>query len=168
MHRRTALAGAAAGAVLALFPVLGRAQSAPTAQTVVGVISNDRDLDMLASLLIAADLVDTLQESGPFTVFAPRNAAFDDLGEATLTDLVAEDNAERLRRLLMHHVVPKRLGPEALEPGATHDTLAGTTIKITEDVTLRIGRAELVQPGLDVPNGFVHKIGSVLQPPEAA
>ena len=78
------------------------------------------------------------------------------------------ENAERLRRLLSHHVVPQRLDPDSLNPGTTFETLAGTSLRIEEGETLLIGSAKMLQPGLEVPNGYVHKIASVLQPPEPA
>ncbi len=170
MHRRPFLAGALAAAAMPLLaPARAFAQGdGTTAETVAGVVSNDPELSTLASLLIAADLVDSLHEPGPFTVFAPVDAAFDALGEAALGDLTAEENADRLRRLLMHHVVPDRLTPDDLDPENGHQTLAGTRITITDGETLRIGNAELLQPGLAVPNGMVHKIDSVLEVPEPA
>ncbi|SLN61651.1 Immunogenic protein MPT70 precursor [Roseivivax jejudonensis] len=169
MNRRTLIVGSLSAALLPLLPARLWAQMEdPTSETVAGVVSSDRDLDMLASLLVAADIVDTLQEPGPFTVFAPVNSAFEELGEATLNDLVAEENAERLRRLLSHHVVPQRLDPDSLNPGTTFETLAGTSLRIEEGETLLIGSAKMLQPGLEVPNGYVHKIASVLQPPEPA
>ncbi|WP_306133076.1 fasciclin domain-containing protein [Roseivivax marinus] len=168
MNRRELLNGAlalSAGATLMPSAVLAQADDT-TAGTVAGIISNDRDLDTLASLLIAADLVDALQGAGPFTVFAPVNAAFEALGEATIADLTAEENQDRLRRLLQHHVVPQRIEADGLNAGASLETLAGTTIEITDEDTLLIGDAELMRPDITSPNGVVHKIGAVLQPPE--
>ncbi|ETX10129.1 hypothetical protein OCH239_03180 [Roseivivax halodurans JCM 10272] len=170
MDRRTLLSSALAAGILALvLPVRAFAQTgtAPT-ETVAGIISSDRDLDTLASLLMAADLLDGLREAGPFTVFAPVNDAFEAMGEATLSDLTAEENADRLRRLLLHHVVPNVLMPGALRGGRSVETLAGTQIEITDEETLLIGGAELLTPGTEIPNGVVHKIGSVLEAPEQA
>ena len=170
MDRRTLLSSAFAAGTLPLFmPAQGLAQTgSASTETVAGIISTDRDLDTLASLLMAAELVDTLQEPGPYTVFAPTNDAFEAMGGATLSDLAAEENIDRLRRLLMHHVVPNVLMPGDLNGGLTVETLAGTQIEITDEDTLLIGGAELLKPGVETTNGVVHKIGAVLEVPEAA
>lgn len=170
MDRRTLLSCAlAAGALPLSWPARGIAQTEPAAsETVADVIAGDRDLGTLASLLMTGDLVDRLHETGPFTVFAPTDAAFEAMGEATLSDLTAEENIDRLRRLLMHHVVPELLLPDDLTGGRSVETLAGTRIEITDEETLLIGGAELLRPGEETTNGVVHKIGAVLEAPEAA
>lgn len=148
-------------------PATETAPDSHNADTVAGLIANERDLDTLAALLMSAELVDTLSGPGPFTVFAPVNSAFEKLGEPQIAKLEEPENAERLKELLGHHVVADLVRAEDLTPGSSLKTMAGPSIRIAEGETLLIGGAKLLKPGLETRNGVVHKIDTVLMPTQA-
>ncbi len=89
-------------------PIVGGAAMYPS-KNVVENLLNSKDHTTLVSALKAAGLVDMLEGPGPYTVFAPANAAFDKLPAGVLDGLLKPENAEELKRTLLYHVVPGRL-----------------------------------------------------------
>jgi uncharacterized surface protein with fasciclin (FAS1) repeats len=149
-------------------PNVLRAQIDIEAQTVVAIIAEDRDLDFLYSLLVKANMIDRLSEGDQVTVFAPNNAAFENLGEPLLSDLTDPTHQQRLTRILSHHVVSRRLQPSDLAAGRTFETINGSKLTLTQKETLRVGDAELIAPAIEASNGYIHKINMVLMPTQAA
>src|SRR3977135_1223986 len=86
---------------------------------------NSKDHTTLVAAVKAADLVDTLSGPGPFTVFAPTNAAFGKLPAGTVATLVKPENKPALTKILTYHVVPGRLAASALKDGIEHQTSGG-------------------------------------------
>jgi uncharacterized surface protein with fasciclin (FAS1) repeats len=124
------------------------------------------DYSTLASLLTAADLVSALQGDGPFTVFAPTNAAFAALPAATL-EAVGND-VDLLTSILTYHVVPLVLPSTILVGGGTATTLNGADITVSfMDGTVMVNRATVVDPNILASNGIVHGINQVMLPPPA-
>ena len=76
------------------------------ADDIIGVAASDKRFATLVAVVKAADLVQTLQSEGPFTVFAPTNSAFDKLPKGTLANLLKTENKDRIERILAYHVVP--------------------------------------------------------------
>ena len=123
----------------------------------------------LAAAIEAAGLADALKGDGPFTVFAPTEAAFQALPAGTLQSLLLPENQPKLRELLLLHVVPGRLDP--MEIGVIDEpqwarTAAGTRLRIAVDrAGFRFGDAKVVEDGLVASNGVIHVIDKVLTPP---
>jgi transforming growth factor-beta-induced protein len=124
------------------------------------------DYSTLASLLAAADLVSALQGDGPFTVFAPTNAAFAALSAATLA--AVGNDVKLLTSILTYHVVPAVLPSTILEDGAMAPTLNGADITVSiMDGTVMVSGAMVVDPNILASNGIVHGIDTVMMPPLA-
>lgn len=118
----------------------------------------------LAALLLRAGLVDALRGDGPFTVFAPVDAAFAALPKSTLDAVYADSNL--LTSVLTYHVVAgESLKLADMESGSTLKTLQGTTLTITKegDKTF-VNGVEVVVGDVVATNGVIHVIGSVLVP----
>jgi len=112
--------------------------------------------------VIAADLVDTLSGEGPFTVFAPTNAAFDALPEGTLESLLEPENKQELQKILTYHVVQGKVLSTDLTDGEV-PTVEGDTVKVTTD-PITINGANVVFANLVASNGVVHLIDAILMP----
>ena len=105
--------------------------SGATAQTVVDLAVATDDLSTLVAALTAGGLVETLNGRGPFTVFAPTNAAFDALGRETLEFLLGPANIAELQNVLTYHVKTDRLRAEDLTDGDQLETIQGQDVGVT-------------------------------------
>jgi uncharacterized surface protein with fasciclin (FAS1) repeats len=118
----------------------------------------------------AAGLVDTLSSAGPFTVFAPTNAAFAKLPAGTVDSLVQPANKPTLTKILTYHVVPGKLSASALNNGRVLTTVQGerlTVVKRGNMVHLRDakgGEAMVTIADVNQSNGVIHVIDTVLMP----
>lgn len=121
------------------------------------------DLSTLVAALTAANLDETLDGTGPFTVFAPVNAAFTALPAGVVTNLLASGNAAILTKLLTFHVVPGRFEASQLTNGQVLTTVEGTqlTVSITGG-QVRVGGALVTTANVGASNGVVHLIDGVL------
>ncbi len=137
-------------------------------QTIAATAAASGDLATLTAALEAAGLVATLEGTGPFTVFAPRNAAFDALGADVVAGLLEDGNVDFLSRILTFHVVA---GAEVFSTDLTD----GQTVTTVEGGELTIGVAEgavtvngaaVVTADIEATNGVVHIIDEVLVPSE--
>jgi uncharacterized surface protein with fasciclin (FAS1) repeats len=123
------------------------------------------DVDTLLGLIIQADLSDTLHGEGPFTLFAPTDAAFEALPEGTLDALRA--NPETLREVLLYHVAPGDLSSSGLQAVAAVRSAQGDLLNVVSDgqrVQLN-DSAAIIGPDVDTTNGTIHVINTVLLPP---
>lgn len=149
----------------------GAATAAPTQPTIVGAAVATRDLSTLVAAVKAAGLVATLSGPGPFTVFAPTNAAFAAIGKDTLATLLKPENKQKLVDILEYHVVKGSVVAADLSDGQTVTTLEGQDLIFTVDpgyvgVSNDDGtEAEVVKADIKVSNGVVHVIDQVLLPP---
>ena len=129
------------------------------------VAQRSGQFDTLLAAAEAAGLMDALSVQGPFTVFAPTDAAFSALPEGTVEGLLQPQNRSDLERLLQHHIVAGRLPAEDVLAAETLDTLAGTTLPITMDGEQpRIGGAGITATDVMASNGVIHVIDTVLIP----
>ena len=134
-------------------------------QDVVALAQDTTDLSTLVTAVSTAKLVDTLQGKGPFTVFAPTNAAFEKLGDKQVQSLLEPENRDQLTKVLTYHVVPGTLTAADLSDGQKLETVAGETLTVKVDGdTVMVGDASVVQPDVEASNGVVHVIDSVLTP----
>ncbi len=150
--------------------------AAPTSQeqqssaTIVAVASDTPSLSTLVTAVKAASLVDTLQASGPYTVFAPTNEAFEALPEGTLTTLLKPENVDQLKSILTYHVVSGKVMAQDLKDGQEITTVQGgkLTVSITDGkvyLTDAKGNKVMVEKAdVNADNGVVHVIGGVLLP----
>lgn len=123
------------------------------------------NFETLVTAVQAADLVDTLKSEGPFTVFAPTDAAFAKLPKAQLDALLADKKA--LTAVLTYHVVPGRIMSADLvaERYLTATTVQGETVEIDARISVRVNEANVVQPDIAASNGVIHVIDTVILPP---
>jgi len=136
-----------------------------SAQDVVALAQATPDLSTLVAAASTADLVGTLQGEGPFTVFAPTNAAFEKLGDEQVQSLLQPENRDRLTKILAYHVVPGKLTAADLSDGQKLETVAGETLTVTVDGdTVMVNDATVVQPDVEASNGVVHVVDGVLTP----
>ncbi|MDB5725019.1 MAG: fasciclin protein [Novosphingobium sp.] len=167
---------AASGAALAKNPMVGGAAMYPT-RTIVANAVNSRDHTTLVAAVKAAGLVDTLSGSGPFTVFAPTNAAFAKLPAGTVDTLVKPENKAMLTGILTYHVVPGRItsamiaaNARAHHGTATYRTVQGEPITLMQSgrswsiMDAKGGQAMITIADVMQSNGVIHVIDTVLMP----
>lgn len=119
----------------------------------------------LAAALQAAGLVDTLKGKGPFTVFAPTDEAFAKLPAGTVEDLLKPENKEKLRAILLYHVVPGKVTAKQVVKLASTKTANGQSITIsTNDGVVKVDDAMVTKTDIAATNGVIHVIDSVLLP----
>ncbi len=136
--------------------------------SVAAVVSGSSSLGTLTAALESAGLVGALEGEGPFTIFAPRNAAFDALGADVVASLLEPGNADLLEKVLTYHVVPgASLMAGDLSDGQTVTTLQGEELAIgVSGGSVTVNGAAVVEADLDSENGVVHVIDAVLVPSE--
>jgi len=134
----------------------------PPRTTVVDIIVNSPDHTTLETAVIAAELADDLSGDGPFTVFAPTDAAFAALPDGVLDALLA-DPTGALANVLLYHVVGAKAMSGDLTDQQLIPTLEGTDVKVTlADGKVLINDAEVTVADLEADNGVVHVINAVL------
>lgn len=117
----------------------------------------------LATALEAAGLVGTLKGPGPFTVFAPTDAAFAKLPPGALEGLL-KDKA-KLKAVLTYHVVPGRVSAAQVKKLTSAKTVEGQSLKITtSDTGVKVDQANVTQADINASNGVIHVIDSVVLP----
>jgi uncharacterized surface protein with fasciclin (FAS1) repeats len=132
---------------------------------VVKVAVGSPDHTTLVTALKAAEYVDVLTNAGPFTVFAPTNAAFDKLPAGTVEGLLKPESKADLRNILEYHVFVGVLKPEMLEDGQTYGQVNGDNITIgKKDGKLTVNGANIIA-SIPASNGIIHVIDAVLLPP---
>ena len=119
----------------------------------------------LAAALSAAGLVDTLKGDGPFTVFAPTDAAFAALPPGTVESLLKPENKAQLVKVLTYHVVPGRVLAADLAGKTLHPkTVQGQTLRVDGRQGVTIDNARVVTADVAADNGVIHVIDRVLLP----
>lgn len=131
---------------------------------ILKVAAGSEDHTTLVAAVQAAGLVDVLANPGPFTVFAPTNAAFDKLPAGTVDDLLKPENLPQLRLILQHHVTTSALAVDFFQDGQSlwlvdngHETIT------KKDGETWIGNAKIIA-SVRASNGWVHVIDAVLVP----
>src|SRR5262252_1958378 len=157
-------------------PMVGGAAMYPT-KTIVANAMNSADHTTLVAAVKAAGLVDTLNGKGPFTVFAPTNAAFDQLPAGTVDTLLKPENKSMLTKVLTYHVVAGKYDSKALAALITKGkgkarlkTVSGGTLWAMMDgsnIVLRDekgGTSTVTQADVYQSNGVIHVVNMVLMP----
>jgi uncharacterized surface protein with fasciclin (FAS1) repeats len=141
----------------------GSAPSAGAKKDIVGTAVEAGQFTTLASLLKKAGLVKTLKGTGPYTVFAPTDAAFAKIPQATL-DKLGQDKA-KLRSVLLYHVVGQKLTAAEIVKRRSVKTLNGHRVSIrVGGETVRVGGARVTTADVGASNGVIHVINKVLIP----
>ncbi len=135
------------------------------AKTVVDVAIGSPDHTTLVSAVSAAGLVETLKGAGPFTVFAPTNAAFAALKAGTVEGLLKPESKDALTKILTYHVVAGSVKAADLKDGQKVKTLQGEELTVSiKDGKVKINGANVTAADLEGSNGVVHVIDAVLMP----
>lgn len=131
---------------------------------IVQVAIGSKDHTTLVAAVKAAELVDALSNAGPFTVFAPTNAAFDKLPAGTVDGLLKPEKKADLQNILGYHTYVGTLKTEYMNDGQEFDMVFGGKVKITKkDGKVYVNNSEIVA-SIPTSNGIIHVIGDVLLP----
>ena len=140
-------------------------------QDLIGIASASDDFSTLVTAVKAAGLVETLQGDGPFTIFAPTNAAFAKLPAKTLADLLKPENKAKLQAVLTYHVVPGKVLAEDVIGLSKATTVQGEDVAITlrrdDDDKIEgvmVDKANVTMTDIIGSNGVIHVIDSVILP----
>jgi uncharacterized surface protein with fasciclin (FAS1) repeats len=132
---------------------------------IVKIAVGSKDHTTLVAALQAASYVDVLSNAGPFTVFAPTNAAFDQLPKGTLDDLLKPENKDKLRSILEYHVYVGVLKDALLGDGMTYGMASGENVTIgNKDGKITVNGATIIA-SIPATNGIIHVIDKVLLAP---
>lgn len=146
----------------------GTAPAKRVKKTIVDIAAGDKRFSTLVAALKAADLVETLSGEGPFTVFAPTNAAFAKIPKATLKKLLLPENKEQLKKILTYHVVSGAVLSKTLKSGEVPSVEGSNiTIKVSK-AGVMVNNARVIKADVKGSNGVIHVIDSVIMPPAAA
>ena len=118
----------------------------------------------LAAALTAAGLVETLKGEGPFTVFAPTDAAFAALPAGTVEDLLKPENKDKLVSILTYHVVPGKVMSSDLTNGMMAATVQGGEVTVMTEGGVKVNDATVTQADIEASNGVIHVIDKVIMP----
>ena len=155
----------------------GSVQAGDSSKTIAKTLAGTERLSTLEAAVKAADLADTLNSEGPFTVFAPTNEAFAALPAGTVDMLLQPENKQKLQKILGYHVLPGKATAEVVmeltKKGGGHAKVA--TVQ-GEELTLRVdggkvtvtdakgNTANVIQADVMSSNGVTHVIDGVLMP----
>ena len=143
-------------------------QDSVSAKNVVQIAIGSKDHTTLVTAVKAADLVDVLSNTGPFTVFAPTNAAFDKLPAGTVEGLLKPEKKSDLADILQYHVSVGVFKPDMLQDGQIIGQVNGGNITISKkDGKIIINGVGTIIASIPASNGIVHVIDAVLLPPPA-
>lgn len=156
--------------------MVGGAPMYPTKNIVENAV-NSKDHTTLVAAVKAADLVETLQSKGPFTVFAPTNAAFDKLPKGTVETLVKPENKKMLQSILTYHVVAEKMNSKdiakaikkgngkamlkTVQGGTLTAWMMGKDLYITDE---NGNKAKVTIADVNQSNGVIHVIDAVVTP----
>ena len=134
---------------------------------IVDTAASTEGFSTLVAAVQAADLVDTLKSDGPFTVFAPTDAAFAALPEGTVENLLKPENKDQLIAVLTYHVVPGKVMSTDLQDDMQAVTVQGGSITIDLDNGVMINDASVAAADIETANGVIHVIDKVILPSSA-
>lgn len=150
---------------LAAVPVTAQ----PQQPDILTFAASNPNLSILTRAINAAGLKDELMGTGPFTLFAPTNKAFERLPKAFLNDLLRPENRDQLRSVLLYHVAQGRVmssDVNSVVSPSVLTTLGGSALRLTHGAAgVTVGPAMILQPDIMTSNGVVHVIDRVLIPP---
>ncbi|MBK8628544.1 MAG: fasciclin domain-containing protein [Saprospiraceae bacterium] len=131
---------------------------------IVQVAVGSKDHTTLVAAVKAGGLVDALSNAGPFTVFAPTNAAFEKLPAGTVEGLLKPEKKTDLVNILEYHTYVGSLKPEYFQDGQSYEQVNGKKVDITvKDGKIYVNGSEILA-SINTANGMIHVIGDVLLP----
>lgn len=143
----------------------GAMEKKEAAKDIVAIASEGETFKTLVKALQAAELVETLQGEGPFTVFAPTDEAFAALPEGTLEDLLKPENKAKLAEVLTYHVVAGKAISTELKDGEV-ETVQGSKVMVkVAEGKVTVNDATVVTADVEASNGVIHVIDKVILPP---
>lgn len=132
---------------------------------IVDIAASNDDFSTLVAAVGAAGLVDTLKSDGPFTVFAPTNAAFAKLPAGTVDSLLLPENKDQLIAVLTYHVVPGAVTSDQLAgQRLSVATVQGQSVHVNGTNGVRVNKSNVVSADIIASNGVIHVIDTVLLP----
>ena len=164
----TGIASMAAVVLAVVGLAIGSTFARATNQDIVDTAVGAGQFKTLAAALQAAGLVDTLKGPGPFTVFAPTDAAFAKLPAGTVESLLKPENKAKLTAILTYHVVPGAVKAEQVTKLDEAKTVNGAMVKVSTDHgKVMINNANVVKADIPASNGVIHVIDTVILPPQS-
>lgn len=171
---RARIAGMLLVAVCVIGLVGGRAAltaggvETPELKPIDQTLAGNENFSTLCELLKAAGLEDILKGEKPCTLFAPGNKAFENLPVGTLDDLRKPENVEKLKSILLYHLLDGKMMSAEISKATTIATLNGAEINVSveKEQILLNGEASITAADMDCANGVIHEINTVLMPPE--
>ena len=134
-------------------------------KTVVENAVNNENFSTLVAAVKAAGLAETLSGSGPFTVFAPTNAAFEKLPAGTVEKLLKPENKGQLVKVLTYHVVPGKVMAKDVVKLNKATTVEGSDVAIAvSGGTVTVDNAKVIKTDINSSNGVIHVIDTVILP----
>jgi uncharacterized surface protein with fasciclin (FAS1) repeats len=131
---------------------------------IVEIAVSAGNFQSLVAAVQAADLVEALSGPGPFTVFAPDDAAFAKLDSETLDTLLSPEGKETLTNILTYHVVSGKVPASEVVKLHSVTTLGGQTLSIDASDGVKVGTATVTTADIEADNGIIHVIDTVLIP----
>lgn len=162
MNRRSIFKGLAALSAAAFVTACAPMASEPD---IVDIAASNSDFSTLVAAVSAAGLVETLKGEGPFTVFAPTNAAFAALPKGTVESLLKPENRDQLVKVLTYHVVPGAVTSDQLTGKRLNvATVQGQNLHIDARRGVHVNRSRVINADIMARNGVIHVIDRVLLP----
>jgi len=153
------------GAAAVFVATLSACAPTMTQPDVVDILASNDQFSTLVAAVGAAGLAETLKSDGPFTVFAPTNAAFAALPAGTVESLLLPENKDTLVSILTYHVVPGAVtSDQLLGQRLDVETVQGQTVHINATNGVRVNGANVTQADIIGSNGVIHRIDAVLLP----
>ena len=150
---------------LAAAPVLADHHGKMADKDIVDTAVGAGQFNTLVAAVKAADLVETLQGDGPFTIFAPTNEAFAKLPEGTVESLLKPENKDKLISVLTYHVVPGKVMSKDIKPSQMVKTVNGQQVSIKLSYgKVSVDGATVTAADVEADNGVIHVIDQVLLP----
>ncbi len=157
-----------AATVAAIGLTLSSVDTRAAQKDIVETAVNTGQFKTLATALGAADLVATLKGNGPFTVFAPTDAAFAKLPAGTVENLLKPENKDQLVAILTYHVVPGRVMAADVVKLKEAKTVNGKMLDIeTKGEAVMVNDAKVTATDIGASNGVIHVIDTVILPPKS-
>jgi uncharacterized surface protein with fasciclin (FAS1) repeats len=146
-------------------PMSSPGEMTTSSETIVGIASSSGSFKTLTAALKAAGLVETLNGAGPFTVFAPTDAAFAKLPKGTVEMLLKPQNKAKLVKILTYHVVPGEVLSTSLKSGKVK-TVEGSPVSVMVGTKgVMVNKSKVTGADVKASNGVIHVIDTVLMPP---
>ena len=165
MNRRYALKFAGAAAMAALIAGCSPTMTQQRAPDIVDIAASAGQFNTLVAAVQAAGLVNTLKGPGPFTVFAPTDAAFAALPAGTVETLLRPENRDQLVSILTYHVVSGAItSNQLIGQRLAVDTVQGQSVHVDGRHGVRVNNATVIQADIIASNGVIHVIDTVLLP----